>query len=68
MDADLEIAYVGGPEVTPATEQLTGVSNGVFDMMFGAAGYMSVRFRRRGRCMEPPSRQWRPEHRWHRAA
>ena len=39
MDADLEIAYVGGPEVTPATEQLTGVSNGVFDMMFGAAGY-----------------------------
>ena len=39
QDADLEIVYVGGPEVTPATEQLTGVSNGVFDMLFGAAGY-----------------------------
>ena len=39
MDADLEIVYVGGPEVTPATEQLTGVSSGVFDMLFGAGGY-----------------------------
>ena len=37
--ADLEIVYVGGPEVTPATEQLTGLSNGVFDVLFGAAGY-----------------------------
>lgn len=34
-----EIRYVGGPEVTPAREQLTAVRNGVFDMMFGAAGY-----------------------------
>ena len=39
MDADIQISYVGGPEVTPATEQLTGLSNGVFDMLFGAAGY-----------------------------
>ncbi|MDE2913396.1 MAG: TRAP transporter substrate-binding protein DctP [Paracoccaceae bacterium] len=37
--ADLEIVFMGGPEVTPATEQLTGLSNGVFDMLFGAAGY-----------------------------
>lgn len=37
--ADLQIAYMGGPEVTPATEQLTGLTNGVFDMLFGAAGY-----------------------------
>ncbi len=37
--ADLQIVYVGGPEVTPATEQLTGLSNGVFDVLFGAAGY-----------------------------
>lgn len=37
--ANLEILYVGGPEVTPATEQLTGLSNGVFDMLFGSAGY-----------------------------
>ena len=37
--ADIQIAHVGGPEVTPATEQLTGLSNGVFDMLFGAAGY-----------------------------
>ncbi len=37
--ADIEIVHVGGPEVTPATEQLTAVRNGVFDMMFGAAGY-----------------------------
>lgn len=34
-----EIRYVGGPEVTPASEQFTAVRNGVFDMMFGAAGY-----------------------------
>ena len=34
-----EIRYIGGPEVTPAREQLTAVRNGVFDMMFGAAGY-----------------------------
>ena len=33
------IRYLGGPEVTPAREQLTAVRNGVFDMMFGAAGY-----------------------------
>lgn len=37
--ADLRIQFVGGPEVTPATEQLTAVRTGVFDMMFGAAGY-----------------------------
>jgi len=37
--ADIEILHVGGPEVTPATEQMTGLSNGVFDMLFGAAGY-----------------------------
>jgi len=37
--ADLKIVYAGGPEVTPATQQLTGLSNGVFDMLFGAAGY-----------------------------
>jgi len=37
--ADIEIVYMGGPEVTPATEQLTGLTNGVFDMLFGAAGY-----------------------------
>ncbi len=37
--ADIQISYVGGPEVTPATEQLTGLTNGVFDMLFGAAGY-----------------------------
>lgn len=34
-----EIRFLGGPEVTPAREQLTAVRNGVFDMMFGAAGY-----------------------------
>ncbi len=34
-----QINYIGGPEVTPAREQLTAVRNGVFDMMFGAAGY-----------------------------
>jgi TRAP-type C4-dicarboxylate transport system substrate-binding protein len=37
--ADIEIIHVGGPEVTPATQQLTGLSSGVFDMLFGAAGY-----------------------------
>ena len=37
--ADIEIVHLGGPEVTPATEQLTALSNGVFDMLFGAAGY-----------------------------
>lgn len=37
--ADLQIVHVGGPEVTPATEQLTGLTNGVFDILFGAAGY-----------------------------
>lgn len=37
--ADIRIEYVGGPEATPAIEQLTAVRNGVFDMMFGAAGY-----------------------------
>ena len=39
ISADLQISYIGGPEVTPATEQLTGLSNGVFDLLFGAAGY-----------------------------
>ncbi|MEM9757036.1 MAG: TRAP transporter substrate-binding protein DctP, partial [Pseudomonadota bacterium] len=38
-DGVAEIRFVGGPEVTPAREQLTAVRNGVFDMMFGAAGY-----------------------------
>ena len=37
--AKLQIQFVGGPEVTPATEQLTAVRNGAFDMLFGAAGY-----------------------------
>ena len=37
--ADIRIEYVGGPEATPALQQLTAVQNGVFDMMFGAAGY-----------------------------
>ncbi len=37
--AGLRIQFVGGPEVTPAAEQLTALRNGVFDMMFGAAGY-----------------------------
>ena len=37
--ADIQVVHRGGPEVTPATEQLTAVRNGVFDMMFGAAGY-----------------------------
>lgn len=37
--ADISIVHAGGPEVTPATEQLTGLSAGVFDMLFGAAGY-----------------------------
>lgn len=37
--ANLQIQFVGGPEVTPATEQLTAVRNGAFDMLFGAAGY-----------------------------
>ena len=37
--ADIEIVFAGGPEITPATEQLTGLTNGVFDMLFGAAGY-----------------------------
>lgn len=33
------IRYIGGPETTPAREQLTAARNGVFDMVFGAAGY-----------------------------
>ena len=37
--AGIEVVHAGGPEVTPAREQLTAVRNGVFDMMFGAAGY-----------------------------
>ena len=37
--ADIKIDYIGGPEATPAREQLNAVRNGVFDMMFGAAGY-----------------------------
>ncbi len=37
--AGIRISYVGGPETTPALEQLTAVRNGVFDLMFGAAGY-----------------------------
>ncbi len=37
--AGIKIEYIGGPEATPAIEQLTAVRNGVFDMMFGAAGY-----------------------------
>ncbi len=38
-DADLQIVHIGGPEAIPATEQLTGLSKGVFDLLFGAAGY-----------------------------
>ncbi len=37
--ADISIQYVGGPEVAPATEQLTALTNGVIDVLFGAAGY-----------------------------
>lgn len=37
--ADVKIVHTGGPEVTPAIEQLTAVRKGVFDMMFGAMGY-----------------------------
>ena len=37
--ADLKIMFVGGPEVTPATQQLTALRNGVFDLLFGSAGY-----------------------------
>lgn len=37
--ADIQIVYAGGPEVTPATEQLTAVSSGVVDLLFGSAGY-----------------------------
>lgn len=35
----IRLRFLGGPEVTPAPEQMTAVRNGVFDMMFGAAGY-----------------------------
>ena len=31
-DADLQIVHIGGPEAIPATEQLTGLSKGVFDL------------------------------------
>ena len=37
--ADIRIRHIGGPEVTPAVQQLTAVRNGVVDMLFGAAGY-----------------------------
>lgn len=37
--ANVQMTFAGGPEVTPANEQLTALRNGVFDMMFGAAGY-----------------------------
>ena len=37
--ANIKIDYIGGPEVTPAREQLTAVRNGVFDMLQGASGY-----------------------------
>ena len=37
--AKISIRFVGGPEVTPAVQQLTAVRNGVVDMLFGAAGY-----------------------------
>jgi TRAP-type mannitol/chloroaromatic compound transport system substrate-binding protein len=37
--ANINIKYIGGPEVTPAREQLTAVRNGVFYMVQGAAGY-----------------------------
>jgi TRAP-type mannitol/chloroaromatic compound transport system substrate-binding protein len=37
--ANINISYIGGPEVTPAREQLTAVRSGVFDMVQGAAGY-----------------------------
>ena len=35
----LEIVFVGGPEVTPATQQLMALTNGMFDLLFGSAGY-----------------------------
>ena len=37
--AKIQIRHVGGPEVTPAVQQLTALRNGVVDMLFGAAGY-----------------------------
>ena len=37
--ADLEIVFVGGPEVSPATQQLMALTNGMFDLLFGSAGY-----------------------------
>ncbi len=35
--ADIRIQFVGGPEVAPATERMTALSNGVVDMLFGSA-------------------------------
>jgi TRAP-type C4-dicarboxylate transport system substrate-binding protein len=35
----LQLQYVGGPEVIPATEQLAALQRGVFDIFMGAASY-----------------------------
>jgi len=37
--AKISIKYIGGREVTPPLQQLTALRKGVFDMLFGAAGY-----------------------------
>lgn len=36
---DLRIEYIGGPEISPARQQLEALKNGLFDMMQGAGGY-----------------------------
>lgn len=35
----LEVKYLGGPEVMPNREQVEGLRNGVFDMVFTTSGY-----------------------------
>lgn len=37
--AKIRIKYIGGREVTPPLQQLSALRKGVFDMLFGAAGY-----------------------------
>ncbi len=36
---DLRIVYAGGPEVTPAFQQLDALGKGVFDLLMGSTGY-----------------------------
>lgn len=35
----VQIQYIGGPELTPASQQDMAIRNGVFDMQMGAASY-----------------------------